>query len=379
MNQNLINALLSTALEHYRLSDNGEMSKYISPVDLVKNINLELPEEKLSEKGIQDFYNQYLNQAVNTSHKSYCNQLWSKVEWPSLLGEILALVTNTSMYTYEVAPVATLLEHEMISQLNRFIWKNSGDGIMTSGGTASNLQALLMARNHFIKSIKTKGIEGKKIAIITSKVAHYSIKRAANILGIGSENCFEIATDSNDKMSIEHLQKTLVAMKNSNIVPFCIVATAGTTVKGAYDPILEISKISQRENLWLHVDGAYGANVLLSQKHNYLMSGVEVADSVSWDFHKAMGVHLTCAFLLTKHQNLLKQTINSGDDSYLFHNNDQQNLYDDLGPRSLQCGRRVDILKLWLTWLANGKSGLEQRVNDLFNSAKTFSQIITNH
>ena len=112
----------------------------------------------------------------------------------------------------------------------------------------------------------------------------------------------------------------------------------------------------------------------IEPKHKMLFEGLEHADSLSWDFHKAMGLHLSCAFLLTQHKNVLNNALKAGNDEYLFHE-DQQD-FSDLGQISLQCGRRVDILKLWVTWLSRGQIGMEKGSINFFESAQHLSQLI---
>ena len=275
------------------------------------------------------------------------------------------------MYTYEVAPVATLLEHEMINYLSKIIWGESTEGVMTSGGTASNLQALMIARNIKIENSKNTGLVGisKKPVVLAACNSHYSIKRAVNILGIGQDNLVEIDVDRNGSMKSDDLIAKIKMIKDSGREAFCVVSTAGTTVEGSFDALEEIGQICKDNDLWLHVDGAYGASVLLSREHKGLLKGVQVADSLSWDFHKMLGLNLPCAFLFTKQRGLLKGTLASGNDSYLFHVDDSL----DLGPKSLQCGRRNDIIKLWISWMAQGLNGFENRLNNLFNIAQKFA------
>jgi glutamate/tyrosine decarboxylase-like PLP-dependent enzyme len=362
-------------IEHYLNSDSIDLRPQLSPEELSRMINLELNDVPGDKEGIEHFIHHYLSLSVNTNNKKFANQLWSKTEPFSILGELLCAVTNTSMYTYEVAPVATMLERKMISYLSQLIWNKSTDGIMTSGGSASNLQALMIARNIKVTGSKNHGLSGsnKVPVILAARNAHYSIKRAVNILGIGQNHLIEVDVDHQGAINPDDLKFQLSLIREKNQYPFCLVSTAGTTVEGSFDSLPEIAKICKENNIWLHVDGAYGGSVLLSQKHKKLLEGVEHADSFSWDFHKMLGINLPCAFLFTKEKGLLQETLTSGNDSYLFHDQDQS---IDQGPKSLQCGRRNDILKLWLTWQSIGKTGLEERIDKLFTLAQNFSEMV---
>ncbi|NER46725.1 MAG: glutamate decarboxylase, partial [Symploca sp. SIO1A3] len=149
--------------------------------------------------------------------------------------------------------------------------------------------------------------------------------------------------------------------------PFFVGATAGTTVLGAFDPLPEIAVITKKYGLWLHVDGAWGAPVLFSKKHQHLLAGSELVNSFTWDAHKLMGVPLICSAILVKNQGILQKACSGGGTDYLFH--DDENAPYNLGQMSLQCGRKVDTLKLWLCWQYYGNKGYEQQVDKLFDLA----------
>lgn len=377
--------LVNMILNDYENHENKSLNNFLTPNDLSQELDLDFPfsqdisdeAERVSDHKITEFISKFLKYSVNTNHPFYTNQLWSKVEETSILGELLAAVKNTSMYTFEVAPVATLLEQRVIKHLSNLIWSNDADGIMTSGGTASNLQALLTARNIKFPEVKNKGIASldKPIGILTAINAHYSIKRAANLLGIGHEHLIEVPVNKNGEMSLDAVKESYEKAKLDGIEIFCLVSTAGTTVEGSYDNLHDLGEFCRDSNLWFHVDGAYGASVLMSEEHKDLMKGVYLADSLSWDFHKMLGLNLPCAFLFIKEKGLLKKTLNSNNDDYLFHGDEEQR---DLGPSSIQCGRRNDITKLWLTWIKHGNAGFEKRVNKLFHLSEKFSSFIEN-
>ena len=358
------------ALPSERLND------FHSPGQLAEKLNLEIGEKPQGLEAIKSFVTDYLKYSVNTSHDLYTNQLWSKVEESSLVGEFLAATTNTSMYTFEVAPVATLLEVEMIHHLSRKIWPNGGGGVMTSGGTASNLQALFTARNEKlgVKNSGLRSLESQPV-ILTASNCHYSIKRAANLLGLGHEALVEVPVNEKGSMDLKQLEVIHKNLIEEGKNPFCLVSTAGTTIEGSFDNLSALGDFSKDKHLWFHVDGAYGGSVLLSREHRNLMSGVDKADSLSWDFHKMLGLNLPCAFLFMKEKHLMKKALASGNDSYLFHDEDSL----DLGSSSLQCGRKNDIIKLWLNWMEYGEEGLGKRVDDLFDQSQEFARLIDDH
>ncbi len=371
--------LIAAGLEFYEAAEQQEPSSLLHPNELRERINLELQENSVSSLEIKNFVSDYFKYSTNTIHKKYMNQLWSKVELSSIVGEFLTTVSNTSMFTYEVAPVLTLMEQQMIERISKFVWNEDvkADGVMTSGGSASNLQAMMVARNTRFPKVKEEGYLGYgelKPIILCADNAHYSVKRAANILGLGHRNLVEVKTNSKGIMQADTVLETLDELQSQGHKPFMLISTAGTTVEGAFDELDSLGTVCQKHNLWFHIDGAYGASVLLSEKYRYKVQGISHCDSISWDFHKILGMNLTCAFLLIKNRGLLKSTLTSGNDSYLFHEEDNE---IDQGPKSLQCGRRPDIMKLWLSWMMEGRLGLEARVDAMIESAQEFSRLVT--
>ncbi|MEQ9368298.1 MAG: pyridoxal-dependent decarboxylase [Coleofasciculus chthonoplastes F3-SA18-01] len=151
-----------------------------------------------------------------------------------------------------------------------------------------------------------------------------------------------------------------------------MAATSGTTVLGAFDPIDKIAGITAKYNLWLHVDAAYGGSFILSDRGKSWFGGCELADSFAWDAHKLMGIPLPCSVILTKNQGVLYEGCTTCDvskaSSYIFHDYDEAAY--DLGKKSLQCTRKVDVVKLWLAWKYYGDRGYSQRMDRLLELAE---------
>ncbi len=319
---------------------------------------------------------QYLKYSVKTDHPQFFNQLWSGQSLPALIGEVISTAANTSMYTYEVSPVATILENQLLSELKKIVGFENGEAQFTTGGSNGNLVSVLLAREKIYPQSSQTGLAGKKpLAVFTSKESHYSWDKAINATGIGAENLYHIEADENGSMDVIDLETKIKKSIEEGKVPCLIGGTAGTTVRGAYDPFLEISNIAKKYNCWFHIDGAWGGSVVLSQKHKPLLKGLEKADSFSWDAHKMLGLPLMCSMLFVQESGWFDRVLNLGDTSYIFHGDDRP----DLGPYSLQCGRKVDILKWWLEWQFYGKEGLEARVDNLVDLAKYAQTIIQNH
>lgn len=347
-----------------------------SPELIRSRIGLALPRDGHPHEQVMRDLRSVLDLSVLTGHTGFSNQLYSGYDPVAIVGEWMTAVLNTSMYTYEVAPVLTLIEYEVVRRLCAAVgWSESeGEGTFTPGGSISNLMAMLVARHRARPEIKSRGVGGKPLVCFVSEEAHYSVQRAAAILGTGLDSVVAVPADKDGRMDVASLRRAIAESRAAGAEPFMVVATAGTTVLGAFDPIDSIADICEQERVWFHVDGAFGGSALLSGSRRGLLGGAHRADSVTWCPHKMMGVPLVCSVLLVKDRGRLADCC-AVKAEYLFHAGDGDACLD-LGEMSLQCGRRVDALKLWLAWRAQGDAGYAARIDALFDIAAEFRSLI---
>uniref|UniRef100_A0A8C2GUS6 Glutamate decarboxylase 1b n=1 Tax=Cyprinus carpio TaxID=7962 RepID=A0A8C2GUS6_CYPCA len=275
------------------------------------------------------------------------------------------LPTLTCEFTYEIAPVFVLMEQLTLKKMREIIgWTNGdGDGLFSPGGAISNMYSVMVARYKYFPEVKTKGMSAApRLVLFTSEHSHYSIKKAGAVLGFGRENVILLKTDERGRVIPADLEAKIIDAKQKGYVPLFVNATAGTTVYGAFDPINDIADICEKYNLWLHVDGAWGGGLLTSRKHRHKLSGIERANSVTWNPHKMMGVPLQCSAILVREKGIL-QGCNSMCAGYLFQPDKQYDVSYDTGDKAIQCGRHVDIFKFWLMWKAKGTIGFEQHID----------------
>ncbi|NET09975.1 MAG: aminotransferase class V-fold PLP-dependent enzyme [Symploca sp. SIO2B6] len=363
------------------------LTQPLAPDELRDRLSLDLPHEGKSLENLQDDIASYLTYAVKTAHPRYFNQLWGGFNAACFMGDLLTSVTNTSMYTYEVAPVATLIEQTLIAKMGQMVGFQNPDGQFTTGGSNGNLMAMSIARHQATPQAKQIGlVNGPRLIAFVSADAHYSFAKAAFLLGLGTEQLWSVPVDQEGRMIVPELEDLITKARHHGARPFLVVGTAGTTVRGAYDPLADIAVVAKQEGLWFHVDGAWGASVLLSQQHRHLMEGVEQADSVVWDAHKMMGMTLMCSALLVKQPGQMLQTFATPGTDYLFHDNSScdngsEGYSDglDLGRSTMHCGRRVDAVKLWLTWKHLGDRGWAALIDHYFALAERAEAIIQAH
>ena len=330
--------------------------------ELQQQLDVSLADQGAPHAALEKMANQYLTLNPDVSSAKFNKLLYSGLNPPALLGDWVTSIGNATMHTYQVSPVATLMELELIRQWNKLVGFERGEGVMVSGGSQANLIAMLLARHKACPQAKTKGMQKTLVAYVSDQ-AHYSSLKAVNVLGIGSDNLIAVASDQQGRIIPAALELAIEQSLALGHRPFYIGLTAGTTVLGAYDPVAPCAEISRRHDLWLHIDGAWGAPILFSKKHRHLLGDSHLADSVAWDAHKLMNVPLTAAVILTRESGLLKAACSGGGTDYLFHSD--QNAEFNLGERSIQCGRRADALKVWMSWKAMGNQGFADKIDYL--------------
>ncbi|XP_029102134.1 glutamate decarboxylase 2 isoform X2 [Scleropages formosus] len=361
--QEVVNILLAYIVESFDRST--KVIDFHYPNELLQSNNWELSDEPETLDDILLSCRATLKYAIKTAHPRYFNQLSTGLDMVGLAADWLTSTANTNMFTYEVAPVFVLLEYVTLKKMREMIgWpERRGDGIFSPGGAISNMYAMLLARFKMFPEVKEKGMSSvPRLAAFTSEHSHFSIKKGAAALGIGTESVILIKADERGKMIPSDLERRLVEAKQKGFVPFFVSATAGTTVYGAFDPLIAIADICKKHGVWMHVDGAWGGSLLMSRKHRWKLNGVERADSVTWNPHKMMSVPLQCSALLVKEEGLM-QKCNQMQACYLFQQDKHYDLSYDTGDKALQCGRHVDIFKLWLMWRAKGTIGFEAQID----------------
>jgi len=333
----------------------GKVAEPMPHTSLSKTTDLKIPLEGNGMNAVLDDIDAYLRTCVKTNRPEFMNPLWGGINTAGLAGEIIATLTNTSMYTYELAPLATLIEQSVLNRMAELVGFYEGAGTLTTGGSNGNMLGMLCARQVMVPSSTQSGIDGRSMVVYVSSEAHYSVLMAANVIGIGHQNVVKVACDQDGCMRPSALEDEIDRTRREGRVPFCVVSTAGTTVRGSFDPLKEIGDIAHAQGLWHHVDAAWGGSAIFSSKHSSLLSGIELADSVCWDAHKMMGLPLICSAFLVKDSEILARVCAHGNVAhYLFHE-ESRNI--DAGRYSLQCGRRNDALKLWLAWRECGDAG----------------------
>ena len=285
-------------------------------------------------------------------------------------------VLNPGLAIFEMGQFIAALERALIAKLGRLVgWPEGNyDGIITNGGTLANLTAILTARNKKFPHIFTKGIGASRPALLVGADSHYSISRAAGVLGFGTAQVIKIPLDGKRRMNPKHLAEKFESAVQMGLEPFAIVAAAGSTPFGAFDPLEEIGKFAKLKELWLHVDGAHGGPFLFSQKHKHLLQGIESADSITWDAHKTMFVPSLCTFLLYKEKRDSYLSFQQ-DAPYIFGDGEQRAAFD-AGLRTFECTKGPIALPVWALWSLFSEKLFAELIEKVLGATATLYEMV---
>ncbi len=285
----------------------------------------------------------------------------------------MGAIADFIVSTYDVnqaidARAASLMDEQTIRWISEFIGYPHQQGVFTSGGMVSNLTALAAARTHALPDSRRDGIT-KPVAIYSSEESHYSNTRAVEVLGMGSRSIRTIEIDNDHRMKPAALRTQIEADIANGVAPIAIIATAGTTLTGAIDPIDEIADIASEFGIWLHVDGAYGIPAAGTNRAG-LFAGIARADSITIDAHKWLFVPKACSLLLIKDLNLLAETF-SHHEAYMPHADMKHNPVD----LTLEYSRPLRSLKLWLGLKTHGATAFRTAIESNLELARQTYEI----
>lgn len=312
---------------------------------------------------------------------------------PSLAKIVAAL--NQNVVKLETSGALTGLERQVIGMLHKLVfaqgddfyarWLHSADhslGAFCSGGTTANLTALWASRNNLLRAregfaginstglmaaLRHYGYDG--LAIVVSERGHYSLRKAADVLGIGRDNLAPVGVDEDGRMRIDLLRETLRGLQQRNIRPMAIVGIAGTTETGAVDPLDAIADVAQETGCHFHVDAAWGGATLLSDRERGRFAGIERADSVVIDAHKQFYVPMGAGMVLFRDPACTHDIIQHA--NYIVRKGSV-----DLGRHTLEGSRGAAAVMLYANLHLLGRKGLAQLIDTGIDNAKYFASLI---
>ncbi|MDR6688856.1 L-2,4-diaminobutyrate decarboxylase [Arthrobacter sp. 1088] len=296
----------------------------------------------------------YLKDAIYFHDARYAAHLNCPVVIPALVGEAVLSAVNSSMDTWDQSAGATMIERRLIDwTAGRIGFDAAADGVFTSGGSQSNFQAMLIARNHAVARLRATNGDARlphlldRLRIFTSVDSHFSIQKSASMLGLGFDAVISVPTAADHRMDPTALAAALAEAHDAGLVPMAVVATAGTTDFGSVDPLSELAALVRAYDSWLHVDAAYGGGLIVSGRYRHLLNGIHLADSVTVDFHKTFFQPVSSSAVLVRNGSMMRHVTYYAD--YLNPESAAKAEIPNQVDKSIQTTRRFDALKLWLT------------------------------
>jgi len=327
----------------------SKAEKY-GPLPFDENFMCLMPDE--DGNSTEDLFSEIqslLNNSFNPVHPGSLAHLDPPPLIFSILGDLIAAGLNNNLLAYELSPSVTLLEESLCKWFAKKIgFSDSSGGIAASGGTLSNLNALIAARHN-----AGLGSDPNSVLLVSAD-AHSSFIKCTRIMGLDEENLVMIKTDNNGCMDIQNLRKTIDKCITDNKKIFAIVATLGTTVRGAIDPIKDISDICKERNIWLHIDGSIGGIFAVTSIPIEGINNINQANSITINPQKIIGITKTSSLLLVSNMSTLEKTFSTG----LPYISSKENIINR-GEIGIQGSRPAEVIKLWLGLRFLGLNGIE--------------------
>jgi aromatic-L-amino-acid decarboxylase len=348
----------------------------IEPGDLKAQLPASPPEkgEAMAEI-IKDVDRLIVPALTHWSHPSFFAYFATSTSAPGIFGELLSAAFDNKAMLWRTSPASTELEEVTLDWLRQMMGLDAGlTGIIYDTASVSSLHAIAAAREGVELRIREEGMSGRGdlplLRVYVSEQAHSSIEKAVITLGLGQRGLRKIPTDNEFRMDTRALAAAIEEDKANGIVPFCIVATVGTTSTSSIDPVAEIIPIGEQHAMWLHVDAAYAGSAAVVPELRHILKGCERADSLTVNPHKWLFTPFDLSVLYCRHLNLLRQAFSLLPEYLRTPEQDRVRSGSDYG---VQLGRRFRALKLWMVIRYFGHEGLAARIREHCRLAKLFA------
>jgi aromatic-L-amino-acid/L-tryptophan decarboxylase len=325
-------------------------------------------------KILDSLCSEMVDQGFHVPSANYFGLMNPTPTYLAVLAEALVAALNPQLATLARAQLAARIERETVRWIGgRVGWSGPFDGTFTSGGNEANFSALAMALATRFPQTVEDGLAaaGARPMLYTSVEAHHSIDKSAGLLGLGRKALRRVPVNAGIQMDPQQLEEAIVHDRAAGFAPLCVVAAAGTTNSGSIDDLVAMAGICKRHQLWLHVDGAYGAAAIFSDQHRHLVRGIELADSITIDPHKWMAMPFAAGVVLTSHPQALQQTFATST-PYMPRRSGAAPPLDNFQV-STQWSRRMNSLKLWLTLKVHGRQAYEEMIDRQLKLAAFFA------
>ncbi len=309
------------------------------------------------------------------SHPSFFAYFATSTSAPGIFGELLSAAFDVKSMLWRTSPASTELEEIVLDWLRQMIGLDSGmSGIIYDTASVSSMHAIAAAREGVEMRIREEGMSGRTdlplLRVYASDQAHSSIDKGVITLGLGQRALRKIPCDSKFRMDVNALRAAIDEDKRNGFLPFCVVATVGTTSTSSIDPVPEIVEVCEPHAMWLHVDAAYGGSAAIVPEMRHILDGCQRADSLVLNPHKWLFTPFDLSVLYCRHMDLLGRAFSLVPEYLRTPEQAKVRSGSDYG---VQLGRRFRALKLWMIIRYFGHQGLAARIREHCRLARLFA------
>ena len=371
--------LIDWIAEYFERIEDLPVLAQIKPGDLKSQLPSSAPQSgEPMEEILRDVDRLIVPALTHWSHPSFFAYFATSTSAPGIFGEMLSAAFDNKAMLWRTSPASTELEEVTLDWLRQMMGLDAGyTGMIYDTASVSSMHAIAAAREGVELRIREEGMSGRTdlplMRVYISEQAHSSIEKGVITLGLGQRGLRKIPTDSQFRMDVKALEAAIEEDKQNGYVPFCIVATVGTTSTSSIDPVSEMIPIGEKYAMWLHVDAAYAGSAAVVPELRHILKGCERADSVAVNPHKWLFTPFDLSVLYCRHMDLLRRAFSLVPE-YL-RTPEQENVRSgsDYG---IQLGRRFRALKLWMIIRYFGQDGLAARIREHCRLAKVFASWI---
>ena len=348
----------------------------IEPGDLKAKLPTSAPAQGESmEAIIADLDRLIVPALTHWSHPSFFAYFATSTSAPGIFGELLSAAFDNKAMLWRTSPASTELEEVVLDWLRQMMGLDPGMvGIIYDTASVSSLHAIAAARESVEMRVREEGMSGRPdlplLRVYVSEQSHSSIEKAVITLGLGQRSLRKVPTDAQFRMDAAALARAVEEDKRNGCLPFCVVATVGTTSTSSIDPVPEIAPICEQHSLWLHVDAAYAGSASIVPELRHILAGCERADSLVTNPHKWLFTPFDLSVLYCRHMDLLKRAFSLVPEYLRTPEQEKVRSGSDYG---IQLGRRFRALKLWMVMRYFGQEGLAARIREHCRLARLFA------
>ena len=349
------------------------------PSEVKEKFNQKVP---VSSRPFEEIYDEFKNDIlpyyIGNIHPRFWGWVMGTGTAQSMLAEMLAAGMNCNVGIGDQSPM--YVDQQVVGWCKEMMgFPSSGSGMLVSGASVANLNALITARNAFDDTIRKQGLPSKKMVIYASVEAHSCIQKAAEIIGIGSDGVRKINVNDKYQMDTGHLEQMIEKDKAEDRLPFCIVVSVGTINTGAIDPLEKIVPICRKHHMWMHIDGAFGALLKLLPEYKEQLSCLELADSIAFDLHKWMSIPYEAGVVLIKDAARHRKTFALQPD---YISNQERGIA--AGPEltsnfGFELTRNFKALKVWMSFQEHGLDKFTRIIRQNIGQSNYLATLIIQH